>query len=106
MSQSEIIAGALFGAFVVYLAMNGKLSAYWSVLMGGTPSGGSGAAAPPSGGTTGSGGSTLPKPGSSGRPTFQVIPDLPGLPGSGLTITLPPNPLPTPSPGTGFGGFN
>jgi hypothetical protein len=36
MSQSEIIGGSLIAAFVVYLAMKGRLSVYWSLLMGGT----------------------------------------------------------------------
>jgi hypothetical protein len=46
-SQSEILVGALLGAFVIYLAMAGRLQAYWSLLMGGA------------GGST-RGGSTLP----------------------------------------------
>lgn len=41
MNQSSLMAGALLAGFVVYLAMNGKLAAYWSILIGG----GSGSAA-------------------------------------------------------------
>lgn len=34
MSQSAILTGALLAAFVVWLAMNGRLSAYWAILTG------------------------------------------------------------------------
>ena len=75
MSQSSLMVAALLGGFIVYLALAGKLQAYWSILIGG----GSSAAATSSGSTTGSGGST-----------YQVIPPLiPGVPNSGLTITVP-----------------
>ena len=35
MSQSTLMVGALFAGFLVWLAMNGKLQAYWSLLLGG-----------------------------------------------------------------------
>jgi hypothetical protein len=35
MSQSSLMVGALIAGFVVYLAMNGKLATYWSILIGG-----------------------------------------------------------------------
>lgn len=35
MSQSSLMIASLLGGFLVYLAMNGKLAAYWSILIGG-----------------------------------------------------------------------
>ena len=35
MSQSGLMVAALLGGFVVFLAMQGKLAAYWSILLGG-----------------------------------------------------------------------
>ncbi len=35
LSQSEWIMAALFAGFLIYLAMKGKLGAYWSLLAGG-----------------------------------------------------------------------
>jgi hypothetical protein len=35
MSQSQVMIGALLAGFFVYLAMAGKLAAYWSILIGG-----------------------------------------------------------------------
>lgn len=34
LSQSTILVGALLAAFIVYLAMNGRLNAYWALLTG------------------------------------------------------------------------
>jgi hypothetical protein len=42
MSQSSLMLGALLAGFVVWLGMQGKLAAYWSILIGG----GSSTAAP------------------------------------------------------------
>lgn len=49
MSQSGIMVGALLAGFVVYLAMTGKLAAYWGILMGG---GASATATPTTGATS------------------------------------------------------
>jgi hypothetical protein len=35
-SQSSLMAAALLAGFVVWLAMNGKLATYWSLLTGGS----------------------------------------------------------------------
>jgi hypothetical protein len=58
MSQSGLMVAALLGGFVVYLAMAGKLAAYWSILMGG---GASSTAAPAA--TTTTPGATTTTPG-------------------------------------------
>jgi hypothetical protein len=44
MSQSGIMVAALLGGFVVFLAMQGKLANYWSILLGGGASATTGAA--------------------------------------------------------------
>lgn len=44
MSQSGIMVAALLGGFVVFLALQGKLANYWSILLGGGASATSGAA--------------------------------------------------------------
>jgi hypothetical protein len=46
MSQSGIMAGALAGGFVLWLAMNGKLAAYWQLLIGTAGGGASATTAP------------------------------------------------------------
>jgi hypothetical protein len=43
MSQSGIMVAALLGGFVVFLALQGKLANYWSILLGGGASATSGA---------------------------------------------------------------
>jgi hypothetical protein len=40
-SQSTILVGSLLGAFVVYLAMNNRLSVYWGILSGSAAGAGS-----------------------------------------------------------------
>lgn len=40
MSQSEVLGAVLIAGFLLFLAMNQRLKAYWSILLGGTPSGG------------------------------------------------------------------
>jgi hypothetical protein len=82
MTQSEVIAGALFAGFLLWLAMNKRLPAYWSILTGGGASpaaaGGSG------GGGSGSGSATPPAPGSgSGSGGGYLVPPIPsiGFPG-------------------------
>jgi hypothetical protein len=62
MSQSGLMVAALLGGFVVFLAMQGKLGNYWSILMGGgasapSTSSGSGTTTPAPSPSTGSGGS-------------------------------------------------
>jgi hypothetical protein len=39
MSQSTLLVGAVFGAFILYLALTKRLGVYWSLLTGGTGSG-------------------------------------------------------------------
>jgi hypothetical protein len=56
MSQSGLMVAALIGGFVVFVAMQGKLSTYWSILLGG----GASAATP---------GATPSVPGASSSPT-------------------------------------
>lgn len=51
MSQSGLMVAALIGGFVVFIAMQGKLAAYWSILLGGGAS-----ATAPVATTTGTGG--------------------------------------------------
>jgi hypothetical protein len=38
MSQSGLMVAALIGGFVVFIAMQGKLASYWSILLGGSSS--------------------------------------------------------------------
>ena len=75
MSQSGLIAAALIGGFVMWVMMNGKLGAYWSILIGG---GSTSSTAPPIGPTVGS---TNPD----GSTTI-IPPLIPGAPNSGLTF--------------------
>ncbi len=37
MGQSELLAASLAGGFLLYLAMNNRLAAYWALLTGGAP---------------------------------------------------------------------
>lgn len=69
MSQSSLMIATLIAGFVVYLAMNGKLAAYWSILMGG------GASATPAATTAAPTTTTTPAPSTSTS--------------SGTTTTLP-----------------
>jgi hypothetical protein len=73
MSQSTVMVGALFAGFLVWLAMNGKLQAYWALLLGGGSSTASTASTPAT--TSSSGGSTSTSGGStstsSGAPGSQ-----------------------------------
>jgi hypothetical protein len=81
MNQSGVLVSALAGGFVLYLAAQGKLGAYWSLLTGG---GGSTTTASP---TT----STLPgtAPGNTGAGGTLVQPQGPNslVPGAGIQIT-------------------
>jgi len=88
MNQSAWIAAAIVAAFLMFLAIKGKLGAYWSLLVGGGAPKGSPGATPASGasgastpgtspldiagglvGGIGGGGLTLPGSGSSPTPT-------------------------------------
>jgi hypothetical protein len=92
MSQSGIMVAALLGGFVVFLAMQGKLGNYWSILLGG----GSTAAAPAS---------TNP----AATPTTPTTPTTPSSGGSTAAPTASPfsflggtsNPTASPTGGTG-----
>lgn len=48
LSQSGLMVAALLGGFVVFLALQGKLGNYWSILLGGGASATTGAASPTS----------------------------------------------------------
>lgn len=67
-SQSTILVGALLAAFIVWLAMNGRLNAYWALLTGAASST-----------------STAATPGTS---------SLPGTSGTGPRTTITVTPLP------------
>lgn len=68
MSQSTILVGALLAAFIVWLAMQGRLSAYWAILSG------SAAGAPSTGATTSPPAGTLLNPFAPGAGTGTVTP--------------------------------
>jgi hypothetical protein len=53
MSQSGVIVASLVGGFILWLALQGRLGAYWTLLAGG---GSKGATAAPTGSGGGSGG--------------------------------------------------
>lgn len=97
MSQSSVMGAALVAGFVVFLMMKGKLSAYWSILMGGSAS-----TSP----TSSSSGSTSTKPSTPGLPGLSANP-FAGLPtsicqflGNCAPTSVAP-PAATPSTGTG-----
>lgn len=104
LSQSTILVGALLAAFVVWLAMNGRLNAYWSLLTG-SAAGAQGSASAGSTGVPGSqglGSTSLPgltspslfAPGGvGGSPTGPSGVAAPGGSGGPLQITVTPNPL-------------
>jgi hypothetical protein len=79
MSQSGLMAAALFGGFFLWLMMQGKLGTYWSILLGG------GSAAAPAT-TTGTGGVITPSgianqaPGSAGTAGTPAVVGQPGSP--------------------------
>lgn len=89
MSQSSVIGAALIGGFILYLMLQGKLGAYWSLLMGGSNAA---SAAPPT--TTGT---------TQGPATPGAYVD----PSTGQSTTLNPNPgyLIAPNPSIGFPGL-
>lgn len=92
MSQSAVMVGALIGGFVVFLALNQKLGAYWSILIGGSAS----AAAPA---TTSATPST-----STGSTTSGSIPTTQGSVLGGLGGTT--STLPASGTQTGTVGYN
>jgi hypothetical protein len=70
MSQSGLMVAALLGGFVVYLAMTGKLAAYWSILMGGGATSTAAPAATTTSPTTTSPTTTSPTTSSTTSPTY------------------------------------
>jgi hypothetical protein len=103
MSQSELIGGALIGGFVLYLAMNNRLQAYWSILMGAGAGAGAGAPTAPA---TPPGSSPAPgsSPGVTRGPGAGTAPGNTGAGGTLVQPTSPFNPLgmPLPVPGVGL----
>lgn len=91
MSQSEVIAVTLVGGFVLYLAMAGKLGAYWSLLTGGGAA--SAAATTPS---TGSGATTGSTPTPANPSGNWLLPPMPSFGFPGVIDPFPRAP--------GFGG--
>lgn len=106
MSQSGLMVAALLGGFVVFLALQGKLANYWSILLGGgasatsstssgtttpaVPSTGSGSTSSGSTGSTttpanpfsflgGTANPTAPATGGTGTATPTGIPGLPNV---------------------------
>jgi len=62
MSQSGLMVAALIGGFVVFVAMQGKLANYWSILLGGGASATAGTQSPPGAPATGGAGSAPSAP--------------------------------------------
>jgi hypothetical protein len=95
MSQSGLMVAALLGGFVVFIAMQGKLANYWSILLGGGSTATSGATTTPAAPSTGSGSTapsaspfsflggtanpTAPATGGTGTATPTGIPGLPNV---------------------------
>jgi hypothetical protein len=97
MSQSGLMVAALLGGFVVYLAMAGKLAAYWSILMGG---GATSTAAPAA--TTTTPGATTTTPGATTTSPSATTTNPFGLPSSIMpSLGGTANPFAAPSGGTG-----
>jgi hypothetical protein len=84
MSQSGLMVAALVGGFVVFVAMQGKLANYWSIMLGGGASSATPAATTPTttSPSTTSPTTTLPSNSSLGLPTTtSVVPGINNLPG-------------------------
>lgn len=86
MSQSGMIVAALVAGFVVYLAINGRLNTYWSLLTGGgaTTASTSGTGLPPGAAATVAAGGTVTGTTAvqSSSPNY-LIPPIPNPFGSG-----------------------
>jgi hypothetical protein len=78
MSQSGLMVAALLGGFVVFLAMQGKLQNYWSILLGGGSTSTSSAASP----TTATPGATTTAPAATTPSTTATTTNPFGLPSS------------------------
>ena len=78
MSQSALMVAALIGGFVVFVAMQGKLGNYWSILLGG----GAGASATTPAATTTTPSTTTTAPGATTPSTTATTANPFGLPSS------------------------
>jgi hypothetical protein len=76
LSQSGLMIAALLGGFVVFLAMQGKLGNYWSILMGG-------------GASSTSTASTTTSPSTSTSPSTTTSPSTSTSPSTTATTTNP-----------------
>jgi hypothetical protein len=112
-SQSEVLGAVLIAGFLLFLAMNQRLKAYWSILLGGTPSGGgtpataapgASSTAPPSAGSV-LGGAVTDALKNFGNPfggvtSNPIIRGLIGLPPLTAPATTAPAPADTTAPAT------
>jgi hypothetical protein len=80
MSQSEWLGAVLIAGFIVWLAMNQRLSVYWSILLGG-------------GGTTGgtTGGSATPAQATAAPATAAPAAAAPAAPATAAPVTVSPS---------------
>jgi hypothetical protein len=101
MSQSGLMVAALVGGFVVFVAMQGKLANYWSILLGGGSTSTGSAATPTTPGATTPGATPIPGGPVSGGTTSPF-----GLPSSIFpALGGTANPFAAPS-GSGGVGYN
>ena len=98
MSQSGLMVAALIGGFIVYLAMQGKLGTYWTLMTGGGGSSAASTASPAA--TTTSPSATTTSPASTTATTANPF----GLPSSAFPM-LGGTAAPT-AAGSGTVGFN
>jgi hypothetical protein len=82
MSQSGLIGATLIAGFVLWLAMNKKLTAYWAILMGGAPGSGGTRAPGPQIGSGGTGPQSGPGASAGGAPAANYTPVTTPPPGS------------------------
>jgi hypothetical protein len=85
MSQSTVLVGALIGGFAVWLALNQKLGAYWSILIGGGSSATTATTPATTTGATTTGAAATPSNTSLGLPT--TLGSVLGLGGTSSTAT-------------------
>ena len=98
MSQSGLMVAALIGGFVVYLAMQGKLGAYWTLMTGG---GGSSSTTAPAATSTAPSPSTSSTPSATTTAPSNASLGLPASFGSFLGLGGTSNPTATATGGTG-----
>ena len=111
MGQSELLASALAGGFLLYLAMNNRLAAYWALLTGGAPAAPASAASAAATPTTAASVAASAASGVVDAAAGQAL-NAAGLPGLSSLSTLSPMQLTagsidsflTASPFSGFGG--